>query len=131
MGTGYDLIVASLSLHHLPLAERPDFYRRAYACLNPGGVLIAAEVIRDESPVVRDEQAAAWRAFMAANGEDATDWYRKHLEKDHPLSITTLVGMLAGAGFSAAGCWWRYVNFAIVSARRENSVDETNAGSSE
>ena len=27
LGHGYDLIVASLALHHLQLSERPEFYR--------------------------------------------------------------------------------------------------------
>ena len=31
LGSGYDVIVASLSLHHLALAERPGFCERAFA----------------------------------------------------------------------------------------------------
>ena len=130
LGMGYDLIVASLALHHMELSERPTFYRRALASLNPGGILIAAEVIVDESPGVSDQQRALWRAFMEQNGEDATHWYSKHLEKDHPASITTLVDMLVEAGWADAGCWWRYLNFAIVIARKPRSRDTTSSSAS-
>ncbi len=116
--TGYDLIVASLSLHHLELVERPGFFARAYRGLNPRGHLISAEVIVDESSAVREDQYQLWRAFMAAQGEDGDAWYNKHIVKDHPAEISALVSMLSEAGFETAGCFWRYLNFAIIGAHR-------------
>ncbi len=118
LGSDYDVIVASLSLHHLTLEERPRFYQRAYESLHCGGVLIASEVIIDESPVVRERQYELWREHMAGNGEDAMRWYRKHVEKDHPVPISSLLEMLAGASFETAACFWRYLNFAIITARK-------------
>lgn len=117
-GTGYDLIVASLSLHHLELVERPGFFARAFRSLNPGGHFISAEVIVDESSAVREHQYQLWRAFMATQGEDGDAWYNKHIAKDHPAEISELLSMLSGAGFETAGCFWRYLNFAIISAHR-------------
>ena len=117
-GDGYDVLLASLSLHHLPVPERPAFYKRAFRSLAPGGHLITAEVIVDESPVVRERQYELWRRYMIAQGEDGNAWYQKHLAKDHPVEISTLVTMLSEAGSSAVGCCWRYLNFAIVSVYR-------------
>ena len=117
-GKGFDVIVASLSLHHLELSDRPAFARRALRALAPGGQLIAAEVIVDESPSVRDRQYALWRRFMTAQGEDGDAWYEKHLHKDHPVEIAEWVSSLTDAGFVSAGCFWRYLNFAIISASR-------------
>ncbi len=48
--------------------------------------------------------------------------YEKHLAKDHPVEISTLISMLSDAGFESAGCFWRYLNFAIISARKTASV---------
>ena len=106
LGSQYDLIVASLSLHHLQLSERPGFLHRAYDSLKGGGVLIASEVIVDESPSVREYQDQLWREFMTENGEDGMAWYRKHLEKDHPVPISLLLSMLGG---SQACCFWQLV----------------------
>jgi tRNA (cmo5U34)-methyltransferase len=117
-GNQYDVIVASLSLHHLKLSERPAFFHRAYASLMAGGVLIASEVIVDESPIIREQQYRLWQEFMLAQGEDGMFWYQKHLIKDHPAQISTLVSMLSEAGFAAAGCFWRYLNFAIIGAHK-------------
>jgi len=80
--------------------------------------MIAAEVIVDESKVVRAQQYELWRRFMDRQGEMGDVWYQKHVAKDHPLELSTLVEMLAAAGFEAAGCYWRYLNFAIIRAQR-------------
>ena len=117
-GDDYDVIIASLSLHHLERSERPTFFRRAHQSLSAGGHLIAAEVIVDESPTVRERQYELWRQHMTAEGEDGSAWYQKHLAKDHPIEISTLLAMLLEAGFASPGCFWRYLNFAIISAHR-------------
>ena len=117
-GTGYDVILASLSLHHLALSERPAFFGRVFGSLAPGGHLIAAEVIVDESPEVRERQYELWRRYMNAQGEDGNAWYQKHLAKDHPVEISALLRMLSAAGFVSTGCFWRYLNFAIISGCR-------------
>jgi len=118
IGNGYDLIIASLSLHHLERVERPAFFQRLRQSLLPGGCLIAAEVVVDESAEVRDRQYELWRRFMTTQGEDGKAWYQKHLAKDHPVEISGLITMLLRAGFEAPGCFWRYLNFAIISAHR-------------
>jgi tRNA (cmo5U34)-methyltransferase len=75
-------------------------------------------VIIDESHAVRERQYALWRQYMAAQGEDGTAWYQKHVAKDHPVELSALLAMLSEAGFASAGCFWRYLNFAIISANR-------------
>lgn len=118
LGSGYDVIVASLSLQHLTLSERPEFFARVFTCLNPGGALIAAEVIVDECASVRESQYQLWRAFMVANGEDGERWFKKHLEKDHPAMTSSLVTWLEQAGFANVGCYWRNLNFAVIRASK-------------
>ena len=116
--SNYDLIAASLSLHHLTLSERPAFLRRAYDSLKAGGSLITSEVIIDESSLVRERLYQLWRDYMAGQDEDGMSWYQKHLAKDHPAEMSTLISMLSDAGFDTAECFWRYLNFAIMSAHK-------------
>ncbi len=118
LGENYDLIVAALSLHHMEMEERYGFFRRAFRSLKPGGVFLASEMIADESTAVREQQYQLWREFMERNGEDSAAWYRRHCEKDHSATISFLVATLSKTGFQAPGCFWRYWNFAILSARK-------------
>jgi tRNA (cmo5U34)-methyltransferase len=117
-GGGYDLVLASLSLHHATLEERPALAQRLYHSLVPDGQLITAEVVVDESPQVRERQYELWRRFMASHGEDGDVWYDKHLAKDHPVQVSEWTRILSGAGFASPGCFWRYLNFAIFSGWR-------------
>ena len=117
-GSSYDLIVASLSLHHVTFEERPALAERLFRSLLPGGQLITAEVVVDESPLVRERQYELWRRFMVSHGEDGEAWYQKHLAKDHPVEVSEWARMLSDAGFTSPGCFWRYLNFAIFSAWR-------------
>ena len=118
MGSGFDLVLASLSLHHATLDERPGLAKRLHNSLVPGGQLITAEVVVDESPEVRERQYEMWRQFMLSKGEDGEAWYRKHVAKDHPVQVSGWTRKLAEAGFASPGCFWRYLNFAIFSAWR-------------
>ena len=117
-GTGYDVIVASLSLHHLQISERPSFYAKALRSLRPGGRLLAAEVIVDEDAEVREEHHELWRRFMRSNAEDSDSWFAKHLAKDHPMTLSDIFERLNGAGFRKVGCAWKCFNFAIVTAEK-------------
>jgi tRNA (cmo5U34)-methyltransferase len=118
IGSGYDLILAGLTLHHLTWAEREDFYHTLYAGLNAGGRLLARDIIIDEDPAVRQEQYTYWREFMKSQGAEPDFWYAKHLEKDHPPTLADHFAWLRKAGFSQVACQWRLYNFAITTASR-------------
>lgn len=118
IGTGYDLILAGLTLHHLTWPERERFYQLLYVSLNEGGRLIARDIIIDEDPEVMNDQYALWQAFMRSRGEDPDFWYAKHREKDHPPTLTDHFAWLRGAGFTKVACHWRLYNFAITTAEK-------------
>ncbi|OGR03641.1 MAG: hypothetical protein A2511_15705 [Deltaproteobacteria bacterium RIFOXYD12_FULL_50_9] len=118
IGKGYDIIIAGLTLHHLTWQEREDFYQVVYSALNYGGLFLARDIIIDEDQAVRQEQYAHWKAFMKAQGEDPELWYAKHIEKDHPMTITDHFAWLRSAGFVKVACHWRFFNFAITTAEK-------------
>ena len=48
IGDSYDIILAGLSLHHLDLEQRRNFYKTIYSALNAGGMFISRDIIIDE-----------------------------------------------------------------------------------
>jgi len=119
IGTGYDIILPGLTLHHLTRREREKFYQTLYTALNPGGLLLARDIIIDEDEAVRQEQYSLWKEFMQSNGEDPEFWYAKHMEKDHPITLSDHFAWLKKAGFVKTACHWRLYNFAITTAAKE------------
>lgn len=118
IGTGYDIILAGLSLQHLTGAERRAFYRQLFAALNHGGLLVARDIIVDEDNEVATYQTLLWKKFMSAQGEDPEFWHARHLAKDHPVTLADHFQWLKEAGFTKVGCYWRLYNFAVTAAEK-------------
>jgi tRNA (cmo5U34)-methyltransferase len=121
IGNEYDIIIASLTLHHLTWEEREKFYKTLYLSLNKGGFFIARDIIIDEDKDVANDQYNYWKEFMKSHGEDPDDRYSKHIEKDHPMTLTDHFAWLRKAGFSKVACQWRLYNFAITTAEKQKS----------
>ena len=117
-GSSYDVVLAGLTLHHLDNHPRRQALRRIFLALNDRGAFLAREVVADDDPFVAQWHYREWREFMSGNGEDAEQWYRKHLAKDHPVSVEKQLAWLRDTGFSHVACHWRYMNFAILSAHK-------------
>ena len=118
IGTRYDIILAGLTLHHLTWKEREKFYHKLYSALNPEGLFLARDIIIDEDQAVVQQQYSYWKNFMESTGENPEFWYSKHIEKDHPMTLTDHFSWLRNAGFFQMACHWRLYNFAITTARK-------------
>jgi len=116
IGTGYDLVLAGLSLHHLTLQERGKFYQTIFRSINSRGLFIARDIIIDQDEKTRNLHYGLWKEHMRSHGEDPEFWYAKHREKDHPVTLSDHFAWLRKAGFSSVACHWRLYNFAITSA---------------
>jgi tRNA (cmo5U34)-methyltransferase len=118
IGEEYDIVIAGLTLHHLTWPEREEFYKTLYSSLKQGGLFLARDVILDEDQSVVQDQYTLWKEFMRSQGEDPELWYSKHIEKDHPVTLSDHFAWLRKAGFSKVACHWRLYNFAITTAQK-------------
>ena len=118
IGNNYDIILAGLSLHHLDLEQRRNFYKTIYSALNAGGMFISRDIIIDEDEDVRAQQYELWKRFIKSNGEDPEFWYSKHMQKDTPVTLCEHFAWLKDAGFIKIGCHYRLFNFAVSSAMK-------------
>jgi len=122
IGNQYDIILAGFTLHHLTWEQREHFYQTLYASLSESGLFIARDIIIDEDEDVMRDQYVHWKQFMKAQGEDPEYWYSKHIEKDHPMTLTDHFVWLKKAGFSKVACYWRLYNFTITSAQKQRRL---------
>jgi tRNA (cmo5U34)-methyltransferase len=118
IGGQYDIILAGLTLHHLTWSQREQFYKTLSDSLHEGGLLICRDIIIDENESVRSDQYGLWMEFIKSQGEDQESWYSKHMEKDHPVTLTNHFVWLRNAGFIKVACHWRLYNFAITTAQK-------------
>ncbi len=121
IGNEYDIIIAGLTLQHLTWEERKIFYKTLYSSLKVGGLFISRDIIIDKNKDVVNDQYDHWKEFMKLQGEDPDFWYSKHIEKDHPMTLTDHFAWLRKAGFSKMACQWRLYNFAITTAEKNKN----------
>ncbi|MEG4584916.1 methyltransferase domain-containing protein [Microcoleus sp. MOSTC5] len=112
-GSGYDLVVSGLAIHHLDSAGKQQLFHKLFQSMNPGGILLIRDIVTGATPRLTEQYEQLWRQYMKANGEDDAAWFQKYLEEDIPSSVEEQTKWLAEAGFADAGCHWRYLNFAI------------------
>jgi len=112
-GSGYDLVVSGLAIHHLDSAGKQQLFHKLFHSMNPGGILLIRDIVTGATPRLTEQYEQLWRQYMKANGEDDAAWFQKYLEEDIPASVEEQTKGLAEAGFADAGCHWRYLNFAI------------------
>ena len=104
-----DAFSASLSLHHIPTLEaKGGLFRRAFAALRPGGVLVNGDV---NMPADADEAHSLysfWARHQVANGipeEEAWAHFDAWAGEDTYLPLEDELGALRAAGFDAARVW--------------------------
>ncbi|MEG4014381.1 MULTISPECIES: class I SAM-dependent methyltransferase [unclassified Microcoleus] len=112
-GSGYDLVVSGLAIHHLDSAGKQQLFHQLFQSMNPEGILLIRDIVTGATPKLTEQYENLWRQYMKASGEDDTAWFQNYLKEDIPSSVEEQTKWLAEAGFADAACHWRYLNFAI------------------
>lgn len=113
LGSGYDLVVSGLAIHHLDNDAKQNLFQRLFKSMNSGGILLIRDVVTGATAKLTQQYEQLWRNYIKANGEDDRYWFQKYLEDDIPASVEDQMQWLKEAGFTEVGCHWRYLNFAI------------------
>jgi tRNA (cmo5U34)-methyltransferase len=117
-GTGYDLIVSGLSIHHLPHEAKRSLFQRLFAAINPGGMLLIRDIVQGESDVLTALYEEKWCAYIRSrNADEQAVMHRYHAE-DQPAPLEAQLAWLREAGFAHVGSHWKLLNFAIFSGTK-------------
>jgi SAM-dependent methyltransferase len=117
----HDLIHVSFALHHLSTERKGEFLRLAAGKLAPGGLLLLADVVREEGQSLPDYYAAycGWlRASMVTLAPEEKDAVCDHLvNNDFPEPCSVLQAQAEAAGLrmfplAAPQTWHRLIAFA-------------------
>jgi len=123
---GADVVLASLSLHHLNDAKKQYLFKAAAERLSARGALLVADLVEPQHQMVRQMFAGTWdaaageqaatidRPELAARFVDA-GWnhFRTPDPDDRPSALFHQLVWLRHAGFAAVDCFWMYAGHAI------------------
>ena len=115
-----DLVTASFSLHHVAQpAAKLAVFRRAFAALRPGGMLIDADCLLNGDARLQGRDQEEWRRHLAATHgrAGAAKFLRAWAGEDTYFTLDQETALLRDAGFSVDVAWRRGA-FAVVAAMK-------------
>lgn len=120
LGTGYDVIVSSLSIHHLEDADKVRLYRRLYGLLKAGGVFVNADQVRGATAAIEAEYERQWKEKIAdsdlSTAEKTAAFER--MKMDRPAMLDDNLRWLRESGFKDVDVYYKYYTFAIMAGRK-------------
>jgi len=111
-----DVISASFALHHIATGRRKAaLYRRAFAALRHGGLLVSADCFLASSGALRERHREAWLAHLQRTytRRKAERFLRTWAKEDVYFTLDREMELLRDAGF-AVEVSWRRDSFAVV-----------------
>lgn len=112
--TGFDVILAVLTIQFTPIEHRPKILSRVYQALNPGGMFILVEKVLGETDWLNDLLVARYYDLKRAHGYSDEAIERKRLSLEGvlvPITSEWNVDALGHAGFAQVDGFWRSWNF--------------------
>ncbi|MDD5634669.1 MAG: methyltransferase domain-containing protein, partial [Candidatus Omnitrophica bacterium] len=112
----YDVIVASLVLHHVEEKEKTRFYRKIYNSLSKNGVFLCVDIFLSRNSHLQKLHMDKWRSFMRANGlpkKKINEMISRHQREDRPVVFEDELAIMRKAGFRHVDVVQKYYNFAL------------------
>lgn len=117
-GSGYDVVLSGLAIHHLEDPDKRKIFRRIKESLNPGGIFLLRDFIRYATPEETQREENAWRVFMRANGMDDAHFHALAKREDRPSTVEEQMKWMEEAGFAEVRRLYQENLGAVMSARR-------------
>lgn len=115
----YDVIISSLSIHHLEHAEKRSLFRAIHAALRDNGVFINVDQVRGPTEMLTEKYWTTWLDYVRGRGADEEQIsasIERRTEYDKDASLREQLDWLAEAGFRNVDCiyknWFVAVFFA-------------------
>lgn len=118
-----DVVTASFSLHHVASpAVKLRIFKRAFAALRPGGLLIDADSTLAADPKRQALDFELWRAHLATTHgpAGARRFLRAWADEDTYFPLDVETALLRKAGFTV-DVVWRRSSFSVIAAKRPRS----------
>jgi len=98
----FQLITASMSIHHLVTSEKAELFSKLFHLLSLGGALQISDAIISKTDEDHQHFIDSWRSLVMDNGGTETDWQdiMEHYDQyDRPDNRETHERLLYKAGF--------------------------------
>jgi tRNA (cmo5U34)-methyltransferase len=117
----FDLVVSSISIHHIDDAAKQALFRDLYCLLRPGGVIAYSDQFRGETAETYAKHMERWRREaldLGATEDEWRTWMTHQDDHDHHAPLGDQMAWLRAAGFLDVDCPWRYLLWTVLLGRK-------------
>lgn len=116
----YDLIVSSLSIHHLTHPDKKRLFASIYRALPEGGIFVNADQVAGRSEAMDAYYRRRWLEQIQASGleQSAIDASVERRKVDINAKAEDQLLWLEEAGFAETDCVYKNLDFAVFYARK-------------
>ncbi|MBN6189053.1 class I SAM-dependent methyltransferase [Aneurinibacillus sp. BA2021] len=116
----FDIVISSLSIHHLMDGEKKALYHKVFSIMKQDGIFINADQVLGSSPYIESLYTGDWKKKIEQSGltreEIASAYERTALDKMSTLEDQMM--WLKEAGFTDVDCIYKYFNFVVLFGRK-------------
>ncbi len=117
----FDLVISSISIHHLDAPGKQTLFRRIEDWLTHDGILCFADQCAGVTEDLYARHVENWKSLAMASGSGDSEWqmWMQHqADHDYHDTLTEQLDWLREAGFALVDCPWRYLLWSVVQARK-------------
>ena len=116
----FDIIVSSLSIHHIEDKEKKKLYKKIYNALHPEGIFLNADQVIGSTPDIDKTYQMNWMEKIDENkftGPEK-DTAIERMKFDKPATLDDNLKWLRDCGFEDVDIYYKYYNFCIFYAKK-------------
>lgn len=116
----FDIVVSSLSIHHLENNHKRILYEKVYHHLNSGGMFINADQVKGPYPANEKEYYRNWldKIDMGSLSESEKNIIFDRMKLDKPAPLADNFKWLEEIGFTDVDAYYKYYNFVVIYGKR-------------
>lgn len=116
----FDMIISSLSIHHLEDENKKKLYKKVYDSLNHEGFFLNADQVIGPTPDVDKSYQKNWMKKIEENNFTGAekDTAMERMKFDNPATLEDNLKWLTDCGFKDVDVYYKYYNFCIFHGRK-------------
>ncbi|WP_134703097.1 class I SAM-dependent methyltransferase [Ammoniphilus sp. YIM 78166] len=116
----YDLVISSLSIHHLTNTEKKDLYRHIFTTMKSNSLFINADQVLGDTPYLDSLYKEEWRRKVEnskLSKEEILNAYER-TKLDKMSTLDEQLNWLKEIGFTDLDCIYKNFNFVVILGRK-------------
>ena len=119
----FDMVISSLSIHHLSDMEKKELFRRISAALRDGGIFINVDLVLGSTPTLEEFFWQNWLGKIRRAGapeEEVRAGIERRQAFDRDASMEDQLRWLREAGFADVDCAYRNFKMGVFYAAKRS-----------